>query len=664
MKSIGKKKGLLFAIVVSLSAVVAFFIHQGVNYHFRPMTNFGAGRTVSLDMDLENAVTDGIYLPSAKQTEDSAGVFHFRFLAPKKGGYYKIYYQNESYKFPDTSALSNENFYGSWEEVSIGFKPIDRWLVRDELRIVGNPRDERRFYGADLSENSFSKEHVAKVINSIRNQEPWYNSIVEKAERNGVSVDEQLYRDALWVISGSRNDGDFNHRWKRNPRVGCYSFLLVVCDEEGLAEIPDYVQHIGLTDENGNFVNPYGWFETHPSKHIKVVKSGRQLKTRAVITAKQGVFVDEANVNNEGYRLDTTNGNCGINDDLYQHALFEQFFSSVSQQYTLRNIPVIQDVVGEDPYTRADYEANKTRFDSSQRLMNYPVVSKVPCETVRVADDGSYVSLINPGNDDPENLHKESTGIRTRVGFTYGKFTGKIKFPEMLNDENLWNGLTYAFWLIYSDNHAWNNRRHDDAEGGYVDKNDDSQTPIRHPDYHYSEIDIEIVKASKFWPKNYYGRRADSICVEEDATLNDEVMYCCTNWDLAVPSPQHFSWGIDSIPYGKDRKFETLRWYKLYKALTERSPMHNNDFKEPYYYYEIDWRPTEIIWRLGPDPKHMKVMGYMNDQYTSIPNNQMRAIVTQEYHYSEWWPPIVWEQGLIPYNKTDIEGKVYEIVIE
>ena len=96
MKSIGKKKGLLFAIVVSLSAVVAFFIHQGVNYHFRPMTNFGAGRTVSLDMDLENAVTDGIYLPSAKQTEDSAGVFHFRFLAPKKGGYYKIYYQNES----------------------------------------------------------------------------------------------------------------------------------------------------------------------------------------------------------------------------------------------------------------------------------------------------------------------------------------------------------------------------------------------------------------------------------------------------------------------------------------------------------------------------------------------------------------------------------------
>lgn len=659
-----KKKLLLVVTLLLLAAAGSFLVRQSVNSHFRPMTNFGMGRTVTLDMDLENAVLDGVFLPSKKQTDDATGLFGFRFIAPKKGMYYKIYYQNESYKFADTSALSSENFYGSWEDVNIGFKPIDRWLVRDALRIVGNPRDEKAYYGADLSENSFSKEHVASVISSIRNQEAWYNSIVEKAANNGVSVDEQLYRDALWVISGSRNNGDVNHRWKRNPRVGCYSFLLVLCDEEGLSEIPDYIKNIGLTDENGNFVNPYGWFESHPSKHIKVIKSGRQLKTRAVITAKQGVFVDEANVNNAGYQLDTTSRCCGIDDELYQHALFEQFFSSISQQYTLRNIPVIQDVVGENPYTRADYEANRTRFDTSELQMNYPVVSKTPCQTVRVADDGSYVSLINPGNDDPDNLHKESTGIRTRVGFTYGKFTGKIKFPEMLNDENVWNGLTYAFWLIYSDNHAWNNRRHDEAEGGYVDKNDDSSTPVRHPDYHYSEIDIEIVKASKYWPKNYYGRRADSINVVEDATLNNEVMYCCTNWDLAVPSPEHFSWGIDSIPYGKDQKFETLRWYKLYKALTERSPMSNNDFKEPWCYYEIEWRPTEIIWRLGPDPKHMRVMGYMNDQYTSIPNNQMRCIVTQEYHYSEWWPPIVWEQGLIPYNKTDIEGKVYEIVIE
>jgi hypothetical protein len=107
-----------------------------------------------------------------------------------------------------------------------------------------------------------------------------------------------------------------------------------------------------------------------------------------------------------------------------------------------------------------------------------------------------------------------------------------------------------------------------------------------------------------------------------------------------------------------------MRWYPNYKALTTRTPMPNKVFTEKYYYYEIEWRPTEIIWRVGPSPDKMQVMGYMDDKHTAIPNNQMKAIVTQEYHYSEWWPPVVWEQGLIPYHKTAIEGKVYEIVVE
>lgn len=632
---------------------------------FRPMSNFGRNKTVTLDMDMDNAVLDGITLPSVAQTKEGSGMFDFRFFTlSKKYKYYKIYYQNESYKFADTLPLACENFYGSWEDVSIGFKPIEHHRTKDAFRIVGNPRDERKYYGDDLSENSISQEHIRKVMESIRNQEAWYNSIVEKAARNDCSTEEQLYKDALWVIDAKKNEGEVNHRWKRNPRVGEYSFLLVLCDEVGLSEIPENVQFIGQTDENGQFVNPYGWYEQHKSKHIKVIKSKRKLKTRAVIAVDKGVFVDESKVSKVGYQIDTTSCNCGNDDSLYRSALYEQFFSSVSRQYTLRNIPVIQDVVGDHPYTRADYEANRNRFDSTELQMNWPVTSETPCRTVRLADDGSYISLINPGNDDPNNLHKESTGIRTRVGFTYGKFRGKIKFPVMLNDENIWNGLTYAFWLIYSDNHAWNNRRHDEAGGGYAEKNDSSKDPVRYADYHYSEIDIEIVKASRFWPKNYYGHRADSIKVEEDETLNDDVMYCCTNWDLAVPSPKYFSWGIDSIPYGKEHKVETLRWDRLYKALTERVPMSNKEFKEQWYYYEIEWRPTEIIWRLGPSPDKMRVMGYMNDEFTSIPNNQMKAIVTQEYHYSEWWPPIVWEQGLIPYNKSDIEGRVYEIVVE
>ena len=242
----------------------------------------------------------------------------------KKYKYYKIYYQNESYKFADTSALAGENFYGSWEDVNIGFKPIEHHRTRDAFRIVGNPRDERKYYGADLSENSFSQEHIHKVMESIKNQEVWYNSIVEKAEKNGCDVDEQLYKDALWVINDQKNQGEVNHRWKRNPRVGEYSFILVLCKEEGLKEIPDYVQYIGQTDENGQFVNPYGWFETHRSKNIKVIRSKRKLKTRAVIAVDKGIFIDESKVNNIGYQLDTTSCHCGTDDALYRNALYAE----------------------------------------------------------------------------------------------------------------------------------------------------------------------------------------------------------------------------------------------------------------------------------------------------------------------------------------------------
>jgi hypothetical protein len=370
--------------------------------------------------------------------------------------------------------------------------------------------------------------------------------------------------------------------------------------------------------------------------------------------------LDETLIKTDSYSIDNSNPKCSDTEEMYSNALYKQFLSDVSKQYTLRNIPLIKDVVSDDdPYTMKEYEEAKTKYDSSELQYDYPVVTDCLGSTVRLNEDNS-ISLINPGNDDMNNLHKESTGVMTRVGFTYGKYRGKIKFPVMLNEENIWNGLTYAFWLIYQDNHAWNNRRA--TAGGYIDKNDDTENPTRHSEYHYSEIDIEIVKASRYWPQSYYPAE-DSRLQTENPQMNNEIMYCCTNWDLATREPAMFASGINKIPY-MNKEYEAMRWTDLYKALTTKSPISNDVFKEDYYYYEIEWRPEEIIWRVGPSPDEMVVVGYMNDAYTAIPNNQMLCIVTQEYHYSEWWPPIVFEQGLIPYNKNDIEGRVYEIVIE
>ena len=646
------KRILVFLICLSL-----FSCKDDIN--FNPMSNFPDEKTVALDMDLRNVVNEGIVIPSDSQCDDPG--FAFTFNA-KKGQYYKIYYQNESYKFGDNDSLSNENFYGSWEDVSVGFKKVEEsGMVTDYLRIVGNPRDEKKYYGADLTKNNFNKESVDNVIRSIKNTPEWFASVKEKAINNGNDLDEQLYLDAIWIINDNKNRGDVNNRFKRNPRVGEYSFMLVVCDEDAMNQIPDYIQNISLTDENGAYVNPYSYFSKNKNKEIEVVVSDKRLKTRAVITPEYGVFLDETQIKTNDYTVDNSNPRCSDSEEMYSNALYKQFLSHVSQQYTLRNIPLIKDVVSdEDPYTMKEYEEARSKYDSAQLQYNYPFVTDCLGSTVKLNDDNS-ISLINPGNDDLNNLQKESTGIMTRVGFTYGKFRGKIKFPVMLNEENIWNGLTYAFWLIYQDEHPWNNRRTSTAGGGYVDKNDDSENPVRRHDYHYSEIDIEIVKASRYWPDFYYTENED--IATENPMNNNEIMYCCTNWDLATREPVKFASGINKIPY-KSKTYEAMRWYDLYKALTIKSPISNEFFKEDYYYYEIEWRPNEIIWRVGPSEDKMQLVGYMNDEYTAIPNNQMLCIVTQEYHYSEWWPPIVFEQGLIPYNKSDIEGRVYEIVIE
>lgn len=653
-----KKLGLIILSICLLSLVSC---KQNTISTFNPMVNFSNEDTIRLDMDLENAVIEGIVIPSTKQVNNGHFVFEYDVKGQSEPLYYKIFYQNESYKFNTDDSLNYENFYGSWEDVSMEFKPVStNGHIRDSFRIVGNPRDEKIYYGKDLTEYDASREEIQKGIESLRNNPSVYAKIVEKAKEENRSIEQQLFLDARWLITNARHkEGPQNHRWKRNPRVGSYAFYLVICTQSVLDDIPDYVKNIGKTNEKGLFVNPIAWFESNKSKDIQIIKGSKILKTRAIITAKNGVFTDETTLRNPDYSLEYTDSICGTNDSLYKHALYQQHYSVVSHAYNLRNIPVIQDVVSDSGYyTRAEYEANKTKFDSAQLIYGHPQSSECPCATVKVRNSGEYVSMINPHSEDEQHLKKESTGIKTRVGFTYGKFRGKIKFPVMLNQENIWNGLTYAFWLIYQDNGNWNHRRIC-PNAGYIPKGDNSNNPQRTSLTNYSEIDIEIVKASKYWPKQYYGWGNH----EEDATQTDEVMYCCTNWDLANPTPPKFKSGLSSIDY-KSQKYEMLRWSNIYKALTIRTPIKNDVFKEEYYYYEIDWSPREIVWKIGKTPETMQIVGYMNEECTSIPNNQMLCVITQEYHYSEFWPPVVFEQGLIPYHKTDIEGRVYEIVIE
>lgn len=144
-------------------------------------------------LDYTYAIDSGFVIPSATQTEN--GLFEFSFKIKNNGKeaqscYYKIYYQNESYRFPEIdpstkkqNPLSLENFYGSYHDTTVTYKktkplqPGEEIGVTDFLRIEGNPRSEPQFY------------------------------------TNGK-----------------------NQHWMRNPRVGNYSFMLVATDEKTISQ--------------------------------------------------------------------------------------------------------------------------------------------------------------------------------------------------------------------------------------------------------------------------------------------------------------------------------------------------------------------------------------------------------------------------------------------
>ncbi|MBR1770087.1 MAG: hypothetical protein IJ748_06490 [Bacteroidales bacterium] len=629
---------------------------------FVPITECSQQDTVYYDMDLTNGVFSGIVIPS----KDS--LFHFSFKLrgyESKQYYYKIFWQNISYAFPDDDSLSYENFYGSWEDTEIGFKPVTSSETSDSFRIVGNPRNEKLYFGQDFPPR-LSEQEVEEICNKIRADNEWFKSIKEKAVVNKTTIEDQLRRDAVWIAqSGREAEGNVNRRERRNPRTGVYEFMIVVVHKSALDSLPDYVKNISLKDENGKFVNPFAYFLSDKKKNeergIYSLVAKQKLKTRAVLDVESGVFLNTYSYPGRTFEIDTKDSNVADNDRLYRYAHFEQYYHNIDQNRTIKQVQQLADITG-DGFTLEDFLNNQKNSNTLKTKNIHPVITDRLGETVRLhksqGNGNSYIELINPGNDNIISAKKESVGIKTRIGFTYGKYRAKIKFPPILNKYGVWNGLTNAFWLIFQSEYDWNLRR--EAKTGYAKMSANGFEKERQAKTHYSEIDIEMVKTNKQWsPKDL---ESDSLY---DALHNNMFIFASTNWDLACNdngfiTPQHLKF---FSKYG-DKTFLYNRWNANYRALTSKVEVSNDIFLEPYYYFEIEWKPKEIIWRLGKDPQNMVVVGYMSDKFTSIPNNQMVQVITQEFHYADFWPPVLFEQGLLPYPSEDIKGRVYEIIIE
>ena len=641
--------------------------------NFNPFSNWEQKDDTihTIYLDYTDAIDSGFVIPSKNQVKEGAFAVSFDIdngTDTAKEFYYKIYYQNESYKFPEVNVqdtLVSENFYGSWENtsktfVSTGFIESGKKItIKDEIRIVGNPRNEIQFFSS--KKVRFTDAEINEVIEKIKFDPKWYEYVQSQAKLSNKPLADQLKDDAIYSLSQIAEKDKVNHRWKKNPRVGNYKFILVVVEKEVYEsnQIPEYIKDISKTSEN-RFVNPFYYFLHGQGKDLKgvYVSESNLLKVIAKPNIGAGIYVDPSLLNGRVINKSNYSEICGESEKMYKNATFQQFFHDLRSGDIIKNIPVVEDIFN-NKYTEADFEANQKKYTDDKLIPINVQLTDCPCKTVKSDSENNKIVMYNPGTKEGE-WKKESVGVKTRHGFTYGKYRAKVKMTSLLNKDGVWNGITNAIWLIY-DKGAWNARRSCDKDG-YIPKDVNGPNAKREKIINYSEIDFEIIKTSKDWPNSSYSPIRPYAPFKSDK--KDDIIVACTNWDLACPAPPKYDIGVHALIYKKE-EFILHRWDNWYQALTIKTPANERElFGSEFYYFEIDWRPTEIIWRIGPSPDKMKVVGYMNDEYTSIPNNQMLMIFTQEFHLGNWWPMTKFHQNYIPFPKSNYTGEIYELVIE
>ena len=129
--------------------------------------NFNYKKNQNVTLDYTDSYYNGFEIPgNGKFFEIS---FNSKGL---KGKLYKIYYQNESYKFEDNLPLASENFYGSWENTDIEFKKIISDTTNIKFRILGNPRNEERYFTDNRISTALPSE-INSVKQRIINDKEW-----------------------------------------------------------------------------------------------------------------------------------------------------------------------------------------------------------------------------------------------------------------------------------------------------------------------------------------------------------------------------------------------------------------------------------------------------------------------------------------------------------
>ena len=527
--------------------------------------------------------------------------------------YYALFYQNESSAFGAGHPRDDENFYGTWgydEGRAPGFRPLSAragaapTAHEAGVRLRGNPRNEVRYR---------------------EGPRPYYPDQADGPD-----------------------DASRFGRWKRPPRMGRYRFLLVVTSDT--AEIDFYARDCHRPQPNGHYLNPFTYFLSHRFARTAVRLAPEQLHVYmrppdlgAPLAPRDWATLAAPEQRNSSFRHGTYGGG------------------------RMANVPVVADATSAS-FTPAAYNRLKHRFDDSTLTV---ATEGQDGPTTAVAGAGR-IRLVNPAAD-PAAPHKYDASVRTVQGFTYGRIRARIRFPQIVNSAGVWTGINPAFWLFSASGEPWNAFNRD--YGGDFCADAARRTS--------AEIDLEIFKSSCHPPRNYAddgyaGRprhrrnwlRQGGAFQDEDC---DSVTLACNNFDYMRRDVATLVNGAAATPpcgpVGNDVPVvyagQTFRLHRdgTGPVLSCRAAASARAlFGGEAMWYEIEWRPTEIIWRIGPDEQHLRVVAYLNDQYTTVPDVLMHVIIGQHWLSTNEYHPYFQEK--IPYPAKAVEGEILDFLIE
>jgi hypothetical protein len=459
--------------------------------------------------------------------------------------------------------------------------------------------------------------------------------------------------------------------------------MIVVVNKSDYQKIPEYIKNIKLTKDN-TFINPFYYFRFGDGKkfeNLKVEYIPKFINVKASPDLGKGIYIQEwkfGDNNSKDFRK-FYSCTCGTDEKLYKNATVSQFLHYIDESSKFDNIPVIADVF-DGNFTKEEYNWVRAFYKTKDRIRVLPKTAPQPCEIIHCDTVNKKITIRNPKSEFG-NWQKQNAGMITRHGFAYGKFTVKAKLTRLLNDDGVWNGITNAIWLIYQGGRGenetgWNLRR-PCRKKGYMKTYWGGRLDDRVERVAYSEIDFEILKTVPYCPDNCYPPiyenfegiptkiNAWNIKLPADVLKDDKnIAVCCTNWDMACWEPKNFSTGCHPVKH-ENKTYLAHRWEDVYRAITTKYMAPDKElFGRDYYYFQIDWQPDKIIWRIGPEKDKLYEVGYVDYTVSMIPDNQMLLIVTQEFHNTNWWPGSPYLQENIPFPAKDYVGEIFEITIE